>query len=95
MAVVNRSFVKKFMENREPRGLHFGGEDSKAKQYEIVGVVGDTKYDDLRKDPEPTAFIPLKKGGVHFAVRTVSNPRGTDTGSAASSERSGQQLADV
>jgi len=74
VAVVNRSFVKKFMENREPRGLHFGGDDSKAKQYEIVGVVGDTKYDDLRSEPEPTAFIPLKKSGAHFAIRTVSNP---------------------
>ena len=74
VAVVNRSFVKKFMENREPRGLHFGGEDPKAQQYEIVGIVGDTKYDDLRKEPEPTAFIPVKKGGVSFAVRTVSNP---------------------
>jgi predicted permease len=74
VAVVNRSFVKKFMENREPRGLHFGGDGSKGKQYEIVGVVGDTKYDDLRKEPEPTAFIPLKKSGAHFAIRTVSNP---------------------
>jgi len=74
VAVVNRAFVKKFMENREPRGLHFGGDGSSDPQYEIVGVVGDTKYDDLRKDPEPTAFIPLKKGGVSFAVRTASNP---------------------
>jgi predicted permease len=74
VAVVNRSFVKKFMENREPRGLHFGGEDPKAKQYEIVGIVGDTKYEDLRKEPEPTIFIPVKKGGVSFAIRTVSNP---------------------
>jgi len=74
VAVVNRAFVKKFMENREPRGLHFGGDGSSDPQYEIVGVVGDTKYDDLRKDPEPTAFLPLKKGGVSFAIRTVSNP---------------------
>lgn len=74
VAVVNRAFVSKFMDNRDPRGFHFGGEDSKDKQYEIVGVVGDTKYDSLRKEPEPTAFIPLKKSGAHFVVRTASNP---------------------
>ena len=74
VAVVNRAFVNKFMENRDPRGLHFGGGGPKDPQYEIVGVVSDTKYDDLRKDPEATVFIPLKKRGAHFSVRTVSNP---------------------
>jgi len=74
VAVVNRSFVSKFLDNRDPRGLHFGGTDPEAKQYEIVGVVGDTKYDSLRKEPEPTAFIPVKKGGAAFTVRTISNP---------------------
>jgi predicted permease len=74
VAVVNRAFVKKLMENREPLGLHFGPADPKDPQYEIVGIVGDTKYDDLRKAPEPTAFIALRNSGAHFAVRTVSNP---------------------
>ncbi|HET8965271.1 MAG TPA: ABC transporter permease, partial [Candidatus Acidoferrum sp.] len=74
VAVVNKAFVKKFLENREPIGLHFGGDDPKDPQYEIIGVVGDTKYSDLRPAVEPTAFIPVKKGGVHFAIRTASAP---------------------
>ena len=74
VAVVNQAFVRKFLENREPLGLHFGGEDPKDPQYEIIGVVGDTKYSDLRLAVEPTAFKPLKKGGVHFALRTASDP---------------------
>jgi macrolide transport system ATP-binding/permease protein len=74
VAVVNRAFANKYFESRDPRGLHFGGEDSKAKKFEIVGIVGDTRYDDLRNAPEPTAFVPLRKSGAHFAVRTVSNP---------------------
>jgi len=74
VAVVNKAFVKKFLENRDPLGLHLGGEDPKDPQYEIIGVVGDTKYSDLRLAVEPTAFKPLKKGGVHFAVRTASDP---------------------
>ena len=75
VAVVNRAFAKKFLENRDPRGLHFGGEDAKATQYEIVGVVGDTKYEDLRKEPEPTAFVAARRSGAYFAVRSVSNPK--------------------
>ena len=74
VAVVNHAFVKKFLENREPLGLHFGGEEPGDPQYEIVGVVGDIKYSDLRLAMQPTAFKPLKKGGVHFAVRTASDP---------------------
>jgi predicted permease len=75
VAVVNKAFVKRFLDNRAPLGLHFGGEHPKDPQYEIVGVVADTKYEDLRLDVEPTAFIPLKKGEARFAVRTASNPQ--------------------
>jgi predicted permease len=74
VAVVNKAFVKKFLENREPLGLHFGGDKPKDPQYEIIGIVGDTKYSDLRLAVEPTAFIPVKKGGVKFAIRTASDP---------------------
>jgi len=74
IAVVNRVFARKYFEKRDALGLHFGGRDPKDPQYEIVGVVDDTKYDDLRRDPEATAFLPLKKGAAHFAIRTSSNP---------------------
>jgi predicted permease len=75
VAVVNRAFIKKFLENRQPLGLHFGGEDPKNPQYEIVGVVGDTKYAGLRDELAPTAYIPLKEGEAHFALRTAINPQ--------------------
>lgn len=77
VAVVNRAFVQKFLENRPALGLHFGGDDPKARQYEIVGVVGDTKYADLRDEIAPTAFVPLKDmvGDTHFALRTAINPQ--------------------
>jgi predicted permease len=75
VAVVNRAFVKKYLENRAALGLHFGGDDPKDPQYEIIGVVGDTKYAGLRDEIEPTAYIPLKEGGAHFALRTAINPQ--------------------
>jgi hypothetical protein len=41
---------------------------------QIIGVVADVKYDDLRKDIAPTAYIPLQKGEAHFALRTMLSP---------------------
>ena len=75
IAVVSRSFVKKFLENRAPLGLHFGGDGPGNPQYEIVGVVGDIKYAGLRDEIAPTAFIPLKEGSAHFALKTAINPQ--------------------
>jgi len=75
VAVVNRSFVRKFLENRAPLGLHFGGDDPKDPQYEIVGIVGDTKYAGLRDETAPTAYISLKDGAAHFALRMSLNPQ--------------------
>ena len=75
VALVNRAFVKKFLENRQPLGLHFGGDAPKDPQYQIVGVVGDTKYAGLRDDIAPTAYVPLKEGEAHFALRTAINPQ--------------------
>jgi predicted permease len=75
VAVVNKSFVQKFIENRTPLGLHFGGEDPGNAQYEIVGVVGDTKYAGLRDEIAPTAYIPLQDGEAHFALRAAISPQ--------------------
>jgi predicted permease len=73
-ALVNRLFVTRLLAGRNPLGLHFGGTDSRDPQWEIVGVVSDTKYLDLRSDEAPTAFIPLVSGGASFEVRTALAP---------------------
>jgi predicted permease len=74
VAVVNEAFVRNFLENRNPLGSHFGGSDPKSKQYQIVGIVGDAKYEELRNDVAPTAYVPLQEGAAYFALRTASNP---------------------
>jgi predicted permease len=74
IAVVNRAFVEKFLDKRQPLGLHFGPDDPKATPYEIVGVVGDTKYAGLRDEIAPTAYIALKEGEARFALRTAVEP---------------------
>ena len=72
-ALVNRAFVTKYLSGRNPLGLHFGDENSKLDT-EIVGVVGDTKYDTLRDEEAPTAYIPLASGGASFEIRTALAP---------------------
>jgi predicted permease len=73
-ALVNRQFVQKYLNGRNPLGLHFGGDDPKDPKWEIVGVVGDTKYDTLRQEDAPTAYMPLSTEGATFAIRTAYDP---------------------
>jgi predicted permease len=74
VAIVNEAFVHEFLGGREPIGMHFGGTDPKDPQREIVGIVADAKYDDLRKAVVPTAYIPLTEGQAHFTLRTGPSP---------------------
>jgi ABC-type antimicrobial peptide transport system permease subunit len=40
----------------------------------IVGVIGDTKYSDLRREVKPTMYLPLTNNSLHFELRTAMNP---------------------
>jgi predicted permease len=73
-ALVNRSFVTRYFAGRNPLGMHFGGDEPQDPQWEIVGVVSDTKFATPRSDDAPTAFMPLASGGVSFEVRTAQAP---------------------
>jgi predicted permease len=61
VVVVNQTFVKKFFpKGEDPIGAHFGvsGMES-VGDWEIVGVVSDIKYNDLRKPTRAMYFRPL------------------------------------
>ncbi len=73
VAIVNQRFARKFFAGRNPLGMHFVDPGAKGVEREIVGVVGDTKYDQLRKDVEPTAYVPLRAGSAYFALRTAGD----------------------
>jgi predicted permease len=74
VAVVNEAFAHKYMESKDPIGIHLVGGGHDDLQREIVGVVGDTKYDDMRKADEPTAYVLLKNGQVTFTLRSAVAP---------------------
>ncbi|HEV2381086.1 MAG TPA: ABC transporter permease [Terriglobia bacterium] len=59
--IVNRAFVRKYVSAPSPLGVqvHVRSEPQyPMRTYEIIGVVPDTKYSDLRDDPPTQAFVP-------------------------------------
>jgi predicted permease len=78
VAVVNQTFVHKYLPNRNPLGQHISlGAPFKAPGAEIVGVVADSKYSDLRERPEPMAFFSLWQMPVaefEIILRTAAAP---------------------
>jgi predicted permease len=60
VAVINEAFARKYFPNSDPLEKHFGaGDASHSGDYEIVGIVGDAKYEDARDSAWPTYFRPL------------------------------------
>ncbi len=59
VAVVNETFVKKYLEGKNPIGSHFGDWDPKyAGSYEIVGVTEDAQYWSPTEKMHPMYFVP-------------------------------------
>ncbi len=60
VAVVNRAFARRFFASENPIGKRFGtAGPGLSSQIEIVGVIGDAKYGDLREQPRPMFYRPL------------------------------------
>jgi macrolide transport system ATP-binding/permease protein len=79
VVVVNQEFARQFL-GGSPVGRRLGFDGKKGSgEYEIVGVVGGAKYEDLRSDVPPTVYIatlqePADLGAMHFEVRTAGDP---------------------
>ena len=80
VAVVNEAFARKYFGGVNPIGHRFGvgiGSEHTLPNTEIVGVVANTKYEDLRKEIPPTVFFPQPRDSsqVTFEVRVAADPR--------------------
>jgi predicted permease len=74
VAVVNETFARKYFPKGDALGQHFGvGDASHANDFEIVGVVGDAKYNDVRHEPYAMAFFSLLQTQKHSLQGTVSD----------------------
>jgi predicted lysophospholipase L1 biosynthesis ABC-type transport system permease subunit len=80
-AIVNRAFAKTFFDGKNPIGKTFQERDN---HYQVVGLVADAPYANLRDPIEPVAYIPFHsvdaKGVADpqtqetFLVRTSGDP---------------------
>jgi predicted permease len=61
VAVVNRMFVNKFLNGKQPIGVLFGPDRRVSTAFEIVGVVDDSKYGDPSKPTRPMFFTPMSQ----------------------------------
>jgi putative ABC transport system permease protein len=64
VALVNESFVRKFLNGKEPLGTTFRVDEGAGvpeSVYQVIGVVGDTKYEDLRDDFAPIAYLAIQQ----------------------------------
>jgi predicted permease len=81
-AVINESFAREYFPGRDPIGQRFGLVDDMqpvSPDTEVIGVIPDRKYRDLRETPPPQAYFPYVEG-THFRfmniyLRTQADPR--------------------
>ncbi|HXE36046.1 MAG TPA: ABC transporter permease [Verrucomicrobiae bacterium] len=74
-AVINEAFARSFFKDQNPLGRHIAGVGHQGTSHEIVGIVGDTKFLNVRSEMAPTLFVPARGGEAVFEVRTAANPR--------------------
>jgi predicted permease len=59
VAIVNSTFARKMFGDQPAIGLHFLGGDK--TRYEVIGVVGNGKYEMLTEDASPAMFFPISQ----------------------------------
>jgi len=78
VVVVNEAFAKKFNMGRGAVGKHVGEGRDKPLDMEIIGLVKDAKYSDVKREIPPQFFRPYRQdeniGSINFYVRTASAP---------------------
>ena len=81
-AVINETFASQYFPGRDPIGQRFGLVDDMqavTPDTQVIGVIADRKYRDLRETPPPQAYFPYSEG-AHFRfmnvyLRTQGDPR--------------------
>ncbi len=80
VAIVNEVFVKTYFANENPVGRHFGlGGKDKPEDIEIIGVAKNARYNSLKRDIPPVAYVPYSQnprslGQIVFELRAAGDP---------------------
>ena len=79
VAIINEAFAKKFNLGPNAIGKRMGsGRSQDALDTEIIGVIPNVKYSEVKQDIPPVFFVPVRQdttlGSVNFYVRTSQEP---------------------
>lgn len=79
VAVVSEAFANQTWPGQDPLGhrFRFRNDTAPNRWFTVVGVVGDTRYDEIAKPPTPRLYLPVVQtpDGVNwFVVRTRGEP---------------------
>jgi predicted permease len=77
VAIVNATLAKRYYADRNPIGARLQFAGSADKPLEIVGVVADTRTEDLSQRAEPEVYLPFWQSGAfskHLVVRASGDP---------------------
>lgn len=78
VAIVNEAFAKKFGLGRDAVGKRMTSNDTGALDMEIIGLVQDAKYSEVKDTIPPQFFNPYRQRGsvgrLNFYVRTAGDP---------------------
>jgi ABC-type antimicrobial peptide transport system permease subunit len=77
VAVVNQAFVRQFLQEKNPIGQYYGYEAENPRLFQIVGVVKDSRVNDIREEVPPTIYHSLSQHAMDVEsvnVRTFGDP---------------------
>lgn len=79
VAVVNEAFANKFGLGQRAVGKRIGAQGAEEPDLEIVGIVANAKYSEVKDEVPPQFFTPYRQdstvGAMTFYVRTAGHPQ--------------------
>jgi predicted permease len=66
VAIINQAFARKFFDNEDPIGKHFGQTPGNTREFEVVGVVRDARYYTRGLDQPSGAFFFLPEAQADY-----------------------------
>ncbi len=83
VAVINQAFVKKYFPNEDPLGQYFTPKFEHSEEpvvaRQIIGVVGDTRINDMQDPYQPQFFMPYAQDPAHQRAIIVMRVTGDPT----------------
>ncbi len=97
VAIVNESFAQKYFGGKNPIGQHYRAEQGNklGDSVEIIGLVRDTKYLDLREDFHPTIYVVATQNAKPGKLVTFELRAADGHGTAALIQEAKHAVGDV